>query len=378
MNPSIARYAVLATFILHGTLVGSWAAQIPLAKERLGVGPGWMGLALLSLPVGAIIAMPLIGSVINRYGSATVTKISAVVFCLSLFGPTHAPTLALFMLSGVVMGSAMGSMDVAMNTHGLAVERAMRKPIMSVLHGGFSLGSIVGSCSGALLMATAGPSWHILIIALASLFGVIAASRYFLSTDIDKGQSGSSLALPSSATIGIGALCFLALLIEGSVLDWGAIFLREKFQVQVAVAAMAFGTYQAGMAFSRFTGDMLRVKFGAVSLVFVSAVLTALGTAVALLVSSPIASMLAFVVAGIGIGNIAPVFFAGGGRLEPESPGHGIAAVTTMGYTGFLAGPPLIGIAAEFSSLPTALGLTVLAALIIAAFSKIVKVADTY
>jgi MFS family permease len=141
---------------------------------------------------------------------------------------------------------------------------------------------------------------------------------------------------------------------------------------------MAFGFYQTGMAISRFSGDMLRQKFGAVPMVFWSALLTAAGTAAALVLPSVPMALIAFAIGGIGIGNVAPVLFAGGGRLEPDAPGRGIAAVTSMGYSGFLAGPPLIGIAAEFSNLQWGLGLTVLAALIIAIFAFMVKSADTY
>jgi MFS family permease len=154
--------------------------------------------------------------------------------------------------------------------------------------------------------------------------------------------------------------------------------MREKFLVDASIAALAFGFYQSGMAVARFTGDWLRLKVGAVRLVFVSALMAAAGTAVALAVPSPAVAIAAFIFAGLGIGNVAPILFAGGGRLEPDAPGRGIAAVTTLGYSGFLAGPPLIGFAAQLTSLPVALGLTVIAALIIAAFARMVDAADRF
>jgi MFS family permease len=199
-----------------------------------------------------------------------------------------------------------------------------------------------------------------------------------LPAHVDKGLSGSHFAMPTKATIGLGLLCFLALMVEGSVADWAAIMLRERFVVDAASAAYAFGFYQTGMAIARFTGDGLRLRFGAVRMVWVSAVLAAVGTAIALVAPSIMLSMLAFFVAGIGIGNVAPVLFAGGGRLEPDAPGRGIAAVTSLGYAGFLAGPPLIGIVAEVTTLQISLVLTVIAALIIAAFARMVQSADTY
>lgn len=369
---------MFATFTLHGVLIGAWAPHIALAKERLGAGPGLFGLALLSMPLGAVIAMPIAGALINKYGSAKLTLIGGILFCATLLGPPHALTLPLFMFAGVLLGASIGSMDVAMNAHGLAAERALRKPIMSVLHGGFSLGAIIGAFSAAPLITALGPSHQLLLTCAACLVTLLIAARLYLPAAVDKGLSGSHFAWPTPATLGLGALCFLALMIEGSILDWGAIFLREEFAIDGAFAAFGFGAYQGGMALARFTGDYLRQKAGAVKLVFFSALLTAAGTLIAIMSPSPTAAMIAFAFAGVGIGNVAPVLFAGGGRLEPDAPGRGIAAVTTMGYSGFLAGPPLIGFAAELSTLQIGLGLTVLAALIIAFFARLVQAADTY
>jgi MFS family permease len=378
MNPPAARLAVFATFLLHGILLGSWAPHIAFAKERLEAGPGLFGFALLSLPFGAVIAMPIAGALINLYGSAKLTLIGGILFCVFVLGPPHAPDLWQFIFAGILLGAAIGSMDVAMNAHGLAVERAIKKPIMSVLHGGFSLGAIIGAFASAPLISAFGPSWQIVLVSLMCLVMQLVAFRSYLPSSIDKGLSGSHFAWPTSGTIALGALCFLALMIEGSILDWGAIYMREQFAIDAAFAAIAFGSYQGGMAIARFTGDYLRVKIGAVKLVFLSALLTAAGTAIAIIAPDPVMAIVAFAFAGLGIGNVAPVLFAGGGRLEPDAPGRGIAAVTTMGYSGFLAGPPLIGFAAELTTLQIGLGLTVVAAGIIALFARKVSSADTY
>jgi MFS family permease len=377
-NPNAARHAIMATFLLHGILLGGWVTHIPLAKARLDTGLGWFGIALLSFAVGAVIAMPIAGAVINRAGSALVTLVCGLGFAAFLFLPATAPTLPLFMLAGALLGANVGSMDVAMNAHGLAVEKALKKPVLSGFHGGFSVGAAIGTIGGAWLLGKVGTMQQLLIISVPCAIGLLFAYRYFLPASVDKGLSGSHFALPTRATIGLGALCFLALMIEGSVADWAAIFFKERFVESAYFATMAFGFYQVGMAASRFAGDWLRQRFGAVPMVFYSALLTAAGTAAAITLPYLWPSLMAFLLAGIGIGNTAPVLFAGGGRLEPDAPGRGISAVTTMGYSGFLAGPPLIGIASEFTNLQIGLGLTVFAALIIAAFSRMVKSADTF
>jgi MFS family permease len=373
-----ASRAVMAVFLVHGIMLGAWVTQIPLAKVRLDAGYGWFGIALLSMPIGSVIAMTIAAAMINKYGSAIVTCVAGLAFAALIALPSFAPNLPLFMLGGMLLGASVGSMDVAMNAHGIAVEKALKKPVMSGYHGGFSLGAAIGTLGGAWLLGQVGSVAQLASMCIFGAVGVYLCYRYFLSADVDKGLSGTHFGWPTKATIGLGALCFLALMVEGSVMDWGAILFQKRFLVDASIAAMAFGFYQGGMAISRFAGDSLRARFGAVPLVAVSAILTAVGTAAGIFLPNLWLSMIAFTIGGIGIGNTAPVLFAGGGRLEPDAPGRGIAAVTTMGYSGFLAGPPLIGFIAEFTNLQWGLGVTVIAALIIAAFARMVKSADTY
>ncbi len=377
-SPQTARIAVLMLFLFHGIMLGGWVTHIPLAKERLAVGPGIFGLALLSFALGAVISMPIAGAAINKFGSARVSWIMGVCFAAFLFVPALADSLTVFAIGGILLGASVGSMDVAMNAHGLAAEKALKRPVMSSFHGAFSIGAAAGTLAGAWWMSVVGPGVQLITISILGAVGIAAAIPLLLPAHVDKGLSGSHFAMPTRATIGLGLLCFLALMIEGSVADWAAIMLRERLVVDVATAAYAFGFYQTGMAVARFSGDGLRLRFGAVRMVWVSAVLTAAGTAVALFVPSVWIAMAAFLVGGLGIGNVAPVLFAGGGRLEPDAPGRGIAAVTSLGYSGFLAGPPLIGIVAEYTTLQWSLCLTVIAALIIAAFARMVQSADTY
>ena len=376
--PAKAYWATFVIFLLHGIMVGSWVPHIPLAKERLDVGPAVFGLGLLAIAAGAVSAMPLTGALINRYGSARVTAVAGVLFCLAFTGPVMAPGLLTFIIAGFVLGAFIGSMDVAMNAHGIAVERALKRPIMSMLHGGFSIGGMVGGFLGAWALNYVGEFTHIALSGGGCLALLLFASRHLLPTETDKGLSDTHFGWPTRATIGLGLLCFLALMVEGSVLDWGAIYFTQKFTITAGTAALAYAFFQGGMASSRLTGDWLRQKFGAVQMVVVSAMLTAFAVALAISVSSFITAVILFIFAGIGIGNIAPLLFAGGGRLEPDAPGRGIAAVTTLGYAGFLAGPPLIGFAAQLTSLGDAFWLVVIACLVVAAFGNRVRAADTY
>jgi MFS family permease len=377
-SPSNARWAVAATFFLHGFVWGNWAPHIPLVKERLGVGPGLFGVALLAIAAGAVIAMPISGFLINRYGSANLTRATGVMLSLALIPPVMAADFATFILVAVFFGAAIGSMDVAMNAHGIAVEKALRQPVMSFFHGGFSIGGMAGAFFGAAMLDLMSERSHVILAGFLTLALMLVAFRFLLPSSVDRGLSGTSFAWPTRATIGLGILCFLALMAEGSVVDWSAILLRARFQLDASTAALGYALYSAGMALSRLVGDWARVKLGAVTLVRASALLAAIGISVAVSIPAPFLAIAAFAFAGIGVGNIAPILFAGGGRLEPDAPGRGIAAVTTLGYLGFLAGPPLIGFAAELTNLSIGLALTAVAALVVAGAAGAVRSADTY
>lgn len=381
MSPSVihkARAAVALTFLVHGFVVGSWIPHIPLAKDRLDVGTGIFGLALLALALGAIIAMPLSGALINRLGSARVITITGIGFCLAFILPPIAPDLLTFTLAAIVFGATIGSMDVAMNAHGIAVEKALRRATMSLLHAAFSIGAMVGSLLGALLLSLLDETDHILLASAIGLVAFLPCIRFYLPTETDKGLSGKGFVWPTRATISLGLLCFLALMAEGAIVDWSGLMLRQRFTLDASTAALGFAAFAAGMSLSRLLGDRMRMKFGATRLVRWSAFLMALGLAIALIIPSASIAILALALAGIGIGNAAPILFAGGGRLEPDAPGRGIAAVTTLGYAGFLAGPPLIGLVGEFTGLTVALGLVVLASLVIALSARAAGAADTY
>jgi MFS family permease len=365
-----ARWAVAAVFFVNGAVFGSWAPHIPLVQERLGLGPGVLGAALLAMAVGALAAMPLAGALIGRVGSAAVTRVTTLLLCVSLPLPVLAPNLFSLAAALFLLGSANGAMDVAMNAHGIAVERHLGRPVMSSFHGMFSTGGLAGAAIGAIFLGWLPPVVHVL--AMAALLGLVAVLvlAHLLPARVDAGATGAMFALPGRATLVLGALAFLVLMSEGAVLDWSAAYLRGDLGASPSLAAMGFAAFSATMAAARFCGDRLRHRLGASALVQGSAALAAIGLGLALLAGTPAAGVAGFACAGLGLANIVPVLFGGAGRLQGEEPGKAIAAVTTTGYLGFLAGPPLIGFAAEASTLGTSLGLVVLACAVVAVAAR--------
>lgn len=373
---SLTRLSIAAIFFVHGLIQGAWVPHIPLAQQRLGLDLATFGWALLMLAAGAVGSMPVAGFLINRFGSAPVTRATGALFCLAFLLPVSAASPVTFILALAAFGITLGSMDVAMNAQALAFETDTRKPVMSFFHGTYSLGAMTGAGLAAILLSKSPPHVHGIFASVSALFLFAVAVQFLLPASIDKGHGGTSFAWPTRATIGLGSLCFLVLMTEGAVLDWSAIHLRSVFSLEAHVAGLGYAMFACGMAVARFTGDVIRARFGSVPLVRWSALMSAAGLALALVLQPPALSILAYTLAGLGIGNIVPVLFGGGGRLEPSAPGRGIAAVVAMGYAGFVAGPPLIGMIAQGVGLPIALGLTVCASLIVAASANIARAAD--
>ena len=367
-----ARFAVALVFLVNGIVMGTWAAHIPLVEERLAMSHSTLGIALLTMALGALLAMPLTGPMIARFGSALVTRIATAVLLLAFLLPILAATPVLLMLALFVFGASSGVMDVAMNAHGVAVGRRLGRPVMSSFHGMWSLGGLAGSGLAALLLPIMPPLAQAgCTVVVASAFGV-AALIFLLPAHADGGGQRMALAWPNRAMLGLGTLCFLGLTSEGAIIDWAALHLKGSLQLGAGQAATGFAAYSASMALSRFSGDWLRSRVGARELVRWSGLLAAGGLVVALVVPVPLLAIAGFALVGLGLANLIPVLFDAAGRIPGQSAGTGIAAVATIGYSGFIVGPPIIGFVADATSLAVALGLIVLACLAIALSATVV------
>jgi fucose permease len=371
-----ARGAVTVIFLLNGLLLGSWAARIPAIKERLDLGEAALGFALGLVALGALVAMPVSGWMSARGGSRRTTRFAFVLCCVALALPALAPSYALLLPAAVLLGAGNGSLDVAMNAHGVAVERRHESPILSSFHAAFSCGALLGA-GGSALAASADLDvrWHLLGVAGAALIVGLVACRSLLPADADHAgeEAGPLLAWPPRALWAVGAIGFCALVAEGATSDWSAVYVRESLGASAGVAALAFAAFSATMTIGRLVGDRLTTAWGAEALVRRGGLLSAAGVAGALLIGDPIAATLGFALVGFGIAAMVPVVFRAASEVEGVAPGVGIAAASTMGYFGFLIAPPIIGGVAELTSLPVALGLLVVLGLVMAALAPRVR-----
>ena len=373
-----ARGAVTVIFLLNGLLLGSWAARIPAVKERLDLGEAALGLALGLVALGALVAMPVSGWLSARGGSRRTTRAAFVLCCVALPLPALAPSYALLLPAAMLLGAGNGSLDVAMNAHGVAVERRYESPILSSFHAAFSCGALLGAGLSALAAgADLDVRWHLLVVAGAALVVGLVACRSLLPADADHAgeEAGPLLAWPPRALWAVGAIGFCALVLEGATSDWSAVYVRESLGASAGVAALAFAAFSATMTIGRLVGDRLTTAWGAEALIRRGALLAAAGVAGALLIAEPIAATIGFALVGFGIAAMVPVVFRAASEVDGVAPGVGIAAASTMGYFGFLIAPPIIGAIAELTTLPVALGTLVLLSLVMVALAPRVRTA---
>ena len=348
------RAATFGAFFLNGAMIGTWVAQIPFLQERLDVSKSTIGLSLLCMALGAMIAMPLTGHVLDRRPSATVTRVVALVYLPLLALPLYAPSPVVLGAVLLIFGAANGSMDVAMNAHGVAVERAVGKPIMSSLHAGWSFGGLAGSGAVALAVALGMEPRVEGLIASGLLWLAAWAITARLGSASAHSEHGSSgFALPSRGVMLIGALCFLVMVTEGAMGDWSGIYLKQDLEAGGSAAATGFAGFSLGMALARLGGDEAARRWGSGRLLSAGMALVTVALAAVLLIGEPIVAVIGFALIGIGIANAVPLLFSAAGRVPPSGPS--LAAVFTVGYTGFIVGPPLIGVLADAASLPAAL-----------------------
>lgn len=365
-----ARLAVAAVFFLNGAGVASWVVRIPAVQARLGMSAGTLGLVLLGAAVGALVAMPLAGRLVVRRGSAPVTRAAALAFAASLAVPALAPNPWLLALALVLFGAANGTLDVAMNAQAATVERGYGRPIMSSFHAMFSAGGLAGAAlGGAVAAARVDPVWHLAGAAVAVAAAAPFAARAMLPAADDAAPGAHATARPTAVLVALGVLAFCVLFQEGAIADWSAVYLRGAAGAGPGLAAAGYAAFSVTMALGRAVGDALTVRLGARRLVRLGGAAAAVGIALAVLVPHSAAAVAGFGLVGAGLATVFPAVLAASSRIPGVASGAGIAFVSTFGYTGFLAGPPLIGFVAEATSLRGGLAVVGAAGVLVAALA---------
>jgi fucose permease len=354
------RWATTAVFVANGAAIGTWVAHIPWVQHRFDLSTGAIGLVIVGMALAIVATFPIAGQAIVRHGSRRVMTVGAVAAALAVNLPVLAPHPVLVALGLLVLGAASATQDVGMNAHGVKVETELRRPIMSSLHAGWAFGGM----AGAGLAATWAALGVDARLAVASATVVLLALLVVVLPRVGdgsapEGDEAPAFTLPSRGIVLIASLCLVVMITEGAMADWGGLYLRQDLGSSVALAALAYSFFTGGMTAGRVVGDRVNRRIGPVALLRWGAVLTGVPLAAMLLIGHPAAALAGLFLVGLGVANGVPLMFSAAGS-HPDTPaGPAIGAVSSMGSLGFLAGPPLIGFAANVVSLPVALAVLV-------------------
>jgi predicted MFS family arabinose efflux permease len=376
MSAIRARWAVATVFFVNGAQLGTWAPHVPLVKERLVLDEVDLGVALLVMAIGAAIAMPFSGLVIARVGSAPVVRWTILLQVITLPAVAFAPDWTTLLIAAFAFGAGTGLSDVGMNAQAVEVERRLGRPIMSSLHGMFSIGGFTGAAAAGILVPTVGPYTNVGLVTFASLAGLAIMLPRLLPGHVDRASPGAPFALPTRAVALIGVLTFLTFMTEGAMIDWSAVWLGEQLGSGPGLAAAGYAAFAGGMAVGRFAGDGIRSRASAVTLLRVGGLAASAAILAGALTGIVPVVIVGLAIAGLGLANIVPLLFSAAGNTPGQPAATAVAAVATTGYFGLLAGPPLIGFVAAATSLGSAFAMLGAAILLVALSARAARAAD--
>jgi len=336
-------------FLANGFTMGSFAPQIPLLLPRHDITKSTLGLMLLALGIGAVVAMLFSGKIIARYGSRATLTTFALAIVPVLPAVVLAPSLPVLVLAMATFGAMVGCMDVAMNAQAVEVERRLGRAIMSSSHGFWSLGGFVGAGLGGLVIARHGAETHAVAAATLAGIAIVGALRFLMAGPArPMAAAPRTRLLPRDAGLWLlGLISLMSMAPEGAVLDWAALYIQTELGANVASSGLAFSMFAGAMALMRFMGDGLRNRYGAVRTLRLSALIGSGGLLAAALAPSAPVAILAFGIAGLGVANMIPVIFSAAGNHPGMASGAAISFVTMAGYSGILLAPTSIGFVAE-------------------------------
>ncbi|NWA03043.1 MFS transporter [Pseudomonas gingeri] len=360
-------------FFIAGFGVAAWAPLVPYAKARAGLDEGTLGLLLLCLGVGSIIAMPVAGALASRFGCRRVLTVGTLLICLALPLLATVSSLPLLVAALFLFGAGLGSVDSTVNLQAVIVERASGKTMMSGFHGLFSLGGIAGAAGvSALLGLGLSPLAAIGVVIVFLILALLKAAPHLLP--YGSASAGPAFAVPHGVVLFIGLLCFVVFLAEGAMLDWSAVFLSAERQVPDAYAGLGYAAFALTMTLGRLTGDAIVRRLGAKPVIVIGGITAAVGLALSTLAPAWEAALLGYALVGAGCSNIVPVLYTAVGKQKVMPESIAIPAITTLGYAGILAGPAAIGFIAHASSLSLAFLLIALMLVGVAIGGKILRV----
>ena len=345
------RIAVSTFFFIAGFTFASWASRIPDIKTKLLLTDAGLGAVLFSLPMGLMVSLPFSGYLVSRFGSKHIVIITALLYPLTLILLGVAPSRLSLCAVLFVFGFWGNLFNISVNTQAVGVEALYGRSIMASFHGLWSLAGFTGAAMGALMVALhLPPAIHYSIVCATAFVLVVVAFKYLLPHN-SSNSNQPVFAKPDSAILKLGLIAFGCLVCEGTMFDWSGVYFQKVVKVDTAYTTAGYVAFMSSMAAGRFIADWLVTKFGVKNMLQFSGIVISAGLLTAVIFPFIIPATIGFLLVGLGVSSVVPLVYGLAGKSKTMQPSVALAAISTIGFLGFLIGPPLIGFIAGAASL---------------------------
>jgi MFS family permease len=354
MRDDRARIAISIIFLLNGLTLSAWVSRVPAIVEKLGMNTGSVGTVMMGMAVGALASFPVAGKLIDSIGSARATTLFGVVYFCALPVLALAPNPYVLLVALILFGFGNGGLDLAMNAQGIEIEARTRRSIINSLHGFFSLGGLVGAVIGAFMAwQHIEPIGHFAMVAVLNLALLTMFQRHMVPdvTSNTSAEPAPFFSLPHRSLWILGIIALCTAVGEGAMNSWSALYLNQHLHTSEDVAALGYAGFSLAMLTGRFNGDRFATAWGSAKLIRRSGSLAAIGLGIATLIDQPWSMLIGFIFVGLGLAVVYPLVFSAAGNHPTLPRGRAVAGTATVGYTGFLAGPPILGWVAQVTSM---------------------------
>ncbi|QHS62921.1 MFS transporter [Chitinophaga agri] len=346
------RIAASVFFFIAGLTYSSWACRIHDIKATFQLSDAALGSVLFALPIGLMVSLPVSGWLVTRYGSRKVLISAGLLFPVMLSAIGFAPGIWQLVILLFLFGLMNNLFEISMNTQAVGIEALYGRSIMASFHGLWSVGGFAGIGIGTIAVSQDIPvNYHFSLICVLCFLLVVFSWKYLLSEDEKTDSDAPIFARPDSSILKLGLIAFSSLVTEGTMFDWSGIYFQKVVQTPEHLTTVGYIAFMSTMAGGRFVADRFVTKLGTKRVLQLSGSLTTTGLIIAICLPYLVTATIGFLLVGIGVSSVVPLVLALAGKSKTMAPGVAIAAVSTVGFFGFLLGPPVIGFISEASDL---------------------------
>lgn len=363
---SKARWATRVQFLNLGVVIGVWGVHVPSVKAHYALDERTLALVLLSTSVGSLLTLFVAGRVVGALGARWTSVLAGAGVCLALGLSLVMPGLWALLPVMVLFGASQSVFDVAINAEGTTLETLSNRAVMSGFHGMFSLGAMIGAATAAsMIKADISSVVQLAAVATFAVVSIALSSRGMLASHPGAQSTQAHFAWPKGTLLLIGMLICFGMLAEGVMYNWSVLYVNQELHAPQERAALAYVAFAGATALMRFAGDSVRARVSERTMLLAGPALAAAAMLTVLLVARPWAAMVGFAVVGVGLATVVPILYNAATRIPGVSRAAAIASVSSIGYVGFMVGPPIIGGIAHATTLTVAMGTLIVAALIL-------------